>query len=360
VIWIRLYLDFVVFLFGAVVGSFLNVCIHRLPLGESIVSPPSHCPHCHYAIPWYLNIPLATWLWLRARCRNCGALISPRYFIVELLTGLAFLASWVSFGSQSAVLALVYCVFLAGLIAASFIDFEHFIIPDELTFGGTALGLACSVAVPKLHHAPNWTESAMAGALGAAAGGGLIYVILRLGKLLFGRQRVALLETTKIIFTETALCLPDREIPYEELFYRRSDTITLHAETVELPDRCYWDVRVQLSPDRLRIGEEEFDPVAVPHLEGVTAEIILPREAMGLGDVKFMAAIGAFLGWQAVLFSVTISSLIGSAVGLCLILLGKRQWSSRMPYGPYLALAAVIWVFAGQRWWENLFASGPP
>ena len=273
---------------------------------------------------------------------------------------MAFLASWVFFGSQSAVLALVYCIFLSGLIAASFIDFEHFIIPDELTFGGTAVGLACSLAVPKLHHASNWTESVMAGAAGAAAGAGLIYGILRLGKLLFGRQKVALLEKTKIIFTETALCLPDREIPYEELFYRRSDTITLHAQTVELPDRCYWNVRVQLSPDRLRIGEEEFDPLTVPHLEAVTAEIILPREAMGLGDVKFMAAIGAFLGWQAVIFSVTISSLIGSAVGLCLILLGKRQWSSRMPYGPYLALAAVIWVFVGARWWQNLFTGGPP
>src|SRR4051812_21233474 len=125
---------------GCNIGSFLNVCIHRLPLGQSVVSPPSHCPHCKYSIPWYLNIPLVTWLYLRGKCRNCGAPISARYFLVELLTGVTFVACWNVFGRQSAVLALVYCMFLSGLIAATFIDFEHFIIPDEITIGGMFLG----------------------------------------------------------------------------------------------------------------------------------------------------------------------------------------------------------------------------
>src|SRR5208282_1020679 len=127
----------VFFVFGSVVGSFLNVCIHRLPLGESIVSPPSHCPHCQYTIPWYLNVPLVTWLYLRGKCANCGAAISARYFLVELLTGLAYLACWLAFGRQnvphSGLLVLACCLFLSGLIAATFIDFEHFIIPDEIT-----------------------------------------------------------------------------------------------------------------------------------------------------------------------------------------------------------------------------------
>src|SRR5580692_6079780 len=127
------------FVLGCIVGSFLNVCIHRMPLGMSIVSPPSHCPYCKYAIPWYLNIPLLTWLALRGRCKNCRAPISVRYFIVELLTGIAFLGCWLKFGDAANPLpsippALVSMLFMAGLIAATFIDFEHLIIPDEITF----------------------------------------------------------------------------------------------------------------------------------------------------------------------------------------------------------------------------------
>ena len=300
-------------------------------------------------------MPLVTWLYLRGKCRNCGAPISFRYFLVELLTGLTFLSCWLVFGRQSALLALVYAVFLSGLIAATFIDFEHFIIPDEITIGGIVAGFLFSFLVPGLHG-----ESSLAGAmkqslLGTAAGGGLIYFILRMGKLLFGRQKLALPADTRIIFTETAIHLPDQEIPYGDLFYRQSDVIALQARTVELVDRCYKDVLVRLTPATLQIGDEKLNPEEVPHLEAVSAEIVLPREAMGLGDVKFMAAIGAFLGWKAVLFSLMISSVIGSIVGVSLIVLGKQAWSSRLPYGPYIALASAIWIFGGKRIFQSLF-----
>src|SRR5690242_12529327 len=142
----------VFFVLGTIVGSFLNVCIHRLPLGQSIVSPPSHCPHCNYSIPWYLNIPLVTWVYLRGRCANCGASISVRYFLVEALTGVLFLATWLTHGHSSAGVAVVYCVVLSGFIAATFIDFEHFIIPDEITLGGVVVGVVLSAAVPQLHN----------------------------------------------------------------------------------------------------------------------------------------------------------------------------------------------------------------
>src|SRR5258708_5183687 len=117
----------VCFSFGSVVGSFLNVCIHRMPLGQSVISPPSHCPHCRYSIPWFLNIPLFTWLYLGGKCRNCGAPISIRYFLVELLTAVTFLSCWLVFGRQSAALALSSLFFLSGLDPARFISFPHFI-----------------------------------------------------------------------------------------------------------------------------------------------------------------------------------------------------------------------------------------
>ena len=347
----------VFFVFGSIVGSFLNVCIHRMPLEQSIVSPPSHCPHCNYSIPWYLNIPLITWLYLRGKCRNCGAPISIRYFLVELLTALTFMSCWLAYGNQSAWLALVYAVFLAGLITATFIDFEHFIIPDEITVGGMVVGFVCSFLLPGLHSETLVSGSLWQSALGIATGAGIIYLILRMGKLLFGRQKVTLPPETRIIFTDTAVHLPDKEIPYEDLFYRSSDVITLQARTLELVDRCYRDVRVRLTPVSLRIDDEELNPEEVPHLEAVSAEIVFPREAMGLGDVKFMGAIGAFLGWKAVLFSLMLSSMIGSVVGITLIVLHKREWSSRLPYGPYIALAAAIWIFGGKhlvQWWFGM------
>ena len=344
----------VFFVFGSMVGSFLNVCIHRLPLGQSIVSPPSHCPHCQYSIPWYLNIPLGTWLYLHGKCRNCGAPISVRYFLVELLTGVAFLGCWLVYGPESAGLALVYALFLSGLIAATFIDFEHFIIPDEITIGGMAVGFVCSFFVPAVHGQASLPGAMKLSLLGTAVGAGLVYSVLRAGKLLFGREKIALPADARIVFSETALHLPYRDIPYEELFYRQSDVITLRARTVELADRCYKDVQVRLSPAWLEIGDERLNPEDVPHLEAVSSEIVLPREAMGLGDVKFMGAIGAFLGAQAVFFSLMVSSIIGSIVGIALIALRKREWSSRLPYGPYIAAAAALWLFGGNRlvrWW---------
>ncbi len=357
-IWSSLPFHFwsaVFFVFGCNIGSFLNVCIHRLPLGQSIVSPPSHCPHCKYSIPWYLNIPLATWLWLRGKCRNCGAPISIRYFLVELLTGVAFLVCWNVFGRQSALLALAYCVFLAGLIAATFIDFEHFIIPDEITIGGMIVGVLLSIFILPMHDTSTRLVSVRESVLGLAAGAAVIYGILRMGKLLFGRQRVEIPADTRVVFSETGIFLADKETPYEELFYRKSDVITLHARTIELADRCYRDVRVRLSPVKLCIGDDEFNPEDVPHMEADSTEVVLPREAMGFGDVKFMAAIGAFLGWQAVFFSLMASSIIGSIVGVSLIVMRKREWSSRLPYGPYIALAAVIWIFGGKHWFDLLF-----
>jgi leader peptidase (prepilin peptidase)/N-methyltransferase len=133
--------------------------------------------------------------------------------------------------------------------------------------------------------------------------------------------------------------------------------VFLRARRLELVDRCYKEVEVRLSQTTLRIGDEVLDPEPVRHMEAVCSEVVLPREAMGLGDVKFMAAIGAFLGWQAVLFSLVASSLFGALVGLVLVVTGRRALSSRLPYGPYIALAAATWIFVGPaavEWYKHL------
>ena len=345
------------FTFGSIVGSFLNVCIHRMPRGESIVTPPSHCPQCNYSIPWHLNIPLVTWLMLGGKCKNCGASISVRYFLVELLTAVLFLSCWLAFGRRLPALAPVYCLVLAGFIVATFIDIEHFIIPDEITLGGIAAGFVCSFLVPPLQNGAQTAALSLERCFaGVIVGAGLVYGILRLGKLLYGRQRFELAPGSKVFFTETTVKLPDKEIPYEDIFYRKSDTIVLEAKTVEMVDRCYNRVPLRLSPARLRVGDESFNPEEVQHLEVVTDEIVVPREAMGLGDVKFMAAIGAFLGWQAVIFTLMLSSIIGATYGLSMIALRKHEWSGRLYFGPFIALAATIWIFGGDqiaRWWLN-------
>src|SRR5262249_24045192 len=156
---------------------------------------------------------------------NCGAAISPRYFLVELLTGTAFLGCWLVFGRQSTALVLVYCLLLAGFIVATFIDFEHFIIPDEITLGGIGAGFVCSLLTPSLHQATSVPLSLERCFAGILVGAGLVYGILRLGKLLYGRQRFDLAPNTRVFFTETFVRLPDKDIPYEEVFYRKSDVI---------------------------------------------------------------------------------------------------------------------------------------
>lgn len=344
----------VLFVWGCMVGSFLNVCIHRMPRGLSVVSPPSHCPHCGYSIPWFLNIPLITWLSLRGKCANCRAPIAARYFFVELLTGLLFLACWLLAGKVSALLAIAYCVVLAGFVVATFIDFEHFIIPDEITIGGMFAGVACSLAVPALHGTSSHAVALLQSLIGLGVGWGVVYLVLRVGKMMFGKQDIQLPPDTRIVFTETGLILPDKEIPFEELFYRKSDVITIRARTVEIIDRCYKDTDVRLMPEKLFLGEEELNPEGIPQMEIVADRVVVPREAMGFGDVKFMGAIGAFLGWKAALFSLMFSSVVGAVVGILLIVIGKQQWSGRLPYGPYIALAATAWIFGGNRvvaWW---------
>ena len=389
VIWLSnslVLFSIIFFMFGCVVGSFLNVIIYRLPLGMSVVSPPSHCPKCEYTIPWYLNIPLIAWLWQRGKCAECGKPISIRYFLVELLTGLAFLGAWLQVNLRfvnipepfithpfyAALVTLALVTLLGGLIASTFIDFDHFIIPDELTKGGMVAGVLFSIAAPQLHgtylgEKISRFDALQLSLMGIACGGAVVYAVVRLGKALFGKQTFTSEKPVRVTFATHAMHMEnegDEEatvILYEDIFYREEDTVMLYAERAELVDRCYWDQPVSITGNTLRIGREKFPADEVPHLEVLTNEVVVPREAMGFGDVKFMAAIGAFLGWQATLFTLMASAMVGAVVGV-LLMATRKDNANIIPYGPYIALAAVVWVFGGYElwawWWGRLSPAG--
>ena len=244
-----------IFLAGLCIGSFLNVCIWRIPRDESIVWPGSHCPACNHAIAAWDNIPLLSWLILNGKCRHCKAPISPRYFLVELLTGALFTVLWLVHGWT--LQTPVYFLFAGALILGTFVDFDHLILPDRVTLGGMAAGLLLSVAFPALQGQTERLPALLHSLIGLALGYGLLWLVATLGRL------------------------------------------------------------------------------------------VLKREAMGMGDVKLLGAIGACLGWPAVLFTIFVSSLSGTVLGLALIAAGKKELQSKIPYGPHIALAAVLWMLCG-------------
>jgi len=240
---------FFIFLLGACVGSFLNVCIYRIPAGESIVSPRSRCPKCGQAIQWYQNVPILSFLLLRGRCASCGTSISWRYPLVEALTGGLYLLCLLFLGLGWATLA--YMLFCSALVAITFIDLDHQIIPDVISLPGILLGLAASFLIP-------WLDPLDA-LLGVLLGGGVLYLIA------FGY------------------------------------------------------------------------------------EFLTKKEGMGGGDIKLLAMIGAFLGWQGVFPVIFIASLIGTLVGVPLMLVKGADGRLAIPFGPFLSVAALIWLFWGRQ-----------
>lgn len=240
-------------LLGLVVGSFLNVCIWRLPREEQVVRGRSHCPACGAVIRWYDNIPVLSFLRLGGRCRACRGRISWRYPAVEVLTALALAAIVGRWGVTGP--GVTYAVLCCALIVVSFIDAAEQIIPDVITLPGLALGIAASAAWPALHGTAGRMAAVQASVVGALVGGGAIYLMGLVGGWLF------------------------------------------------------------------------------------------KKEAMGLGDVKLMAMLGALLGGPRILFTFLLAPIFGSLVGLPL------RWRYRMeliPYGPFLSLAAVLAL-----WWGD-------
>ncbi len=268
----------VVFLFGLIIGSFLNVCIVRLPRGRSIVSPPSQCPRCKTKIKFYDNIPLISFLLLRGRCRSCGLPISWRYPLVELMNGLFYL--WIIHDfwfTGEAVLLMAFC---SSLIVITFIDLDFLIIPDVITFPGMLIGVLAgpfflsSLSEPLPFH--------------------LGYILPHAGPRLVGllNSVIGMLCGALPLYTIGRL----------------------------------WE--------KLR------------HEEG-----------MGGGDVKLMGMVGSFLGWKDAFLTIFLGAIVGSIAGLTLMTLKRHKRGQVIPFGPFLALGAVVTAFYGPDiivWYLNL------
>ncbi len=349
------------FVLGAVIGSFLNVGIYRLPRDISVNRPRrSFCPACNAPIPWHQNVPLVSWLWLRGRCAKCGARIAFQYFGVELLTALLFLAIWKFFPWQ---VAIAYWVFVSILVVATFVDLEHFIIPDQVTIGGTVAGIVASFLVPQLMSADTRLAAIIRSALAAALGYVVLWIVLEGGKVAFGKKRVELDAPTPFTWTrhgdDADFVVGEERSLWSDYFAREKDRLLLHCDEAKIDNRALGAEVLEFQYNRVRVGAEEFVLDTVDQISGVASELEIPREAMGRGDLKFLAAIGAFLGWRGVLFSIFAGSVIGSLIGLGTLIVGKRVWSAKLPFGPYLALGAVIWMFFGEKFvqWYSQFVS---
>jgi leader peptidase (prepilin peptidase)/N-methyltransferase len=363
----------IAFVLGASIGSFLNVCIYRMPLDISVRSPRrSFCPHCKYQIPWHANIPLITWVVQRGKCRNCGAPISVRYLLVELVTGLLFLGVWWKAAHARGVpwpgtwaLAFPLMTLVSLLVVATFIDFEHFIIPDEITWGGAVAGIVFSLGLPALHGEASHMRGMLMALLGAGTGFALLWAVSVLGKLAFGKKTLQWEEPRAFTWTledeRAKLTVGDDEMWWDELFSTEKDVLVMDCVRLEFLGHVRENFELRTHYEELDLDGERYDLNKVQSFSGTVRRISFNRDAMGFGDVKFMACIGAFLGWKAVFFTVMSASVIGALVGGFTILVGRREWSARIPFGPYLSLGALIWIFAGIEllsWWLAM-AAGP-
>lgn len=183
---IRYPLYAVLFIFGSIVGSFLNVCIWRMPRNESIIKPASHCPNCKKPIRWRDNIPILSFIFLAGRCRHCGHKISLRYPLVELVTAALFVINFAYFGVS--VKFFIYTALECVLIIGTFTDLMHFIIPDEITIGGLMAGLALSFIFPQLHNTASHSRAFLLSLSGAVIGAASIYAIGVFGEFIFKKE----------------------------------------------------------------------------------------------------------------------------------------------------------------------------
>lgn len=366
-------LHFLAFFMGAGIGSFLNVVIYRVPLGISVNNPKrSFCPTCKKQISMWENIPLFSWLALRGKCSKCASPISSRYFGVELLTAVLFYAVFWKLHGPWGLISVwgpqVLCLWVltALLVSGSFIDIEHFILPFSITIGGTVAGLLAALWVPELVGVPpgdHWRGLGVSFG-SAAAGIGSLWAISELGKLAFGRKSFRFTEPVEWKIVQPASEEPPqihfekKQLDWWDVFGGGRPTDRLEAEFSELEvnGQRFGACKLLLKMETMRItnaeGAHDFENEKIDlenhPLRGKTTHVFYSREAMGKGDAFLLMMIGAFLGWMAILFTILAASVLGCVFATIPRLTGRAEWSAKIPFGPYLAMGAMVWVFWGQ------------
>jgi leader peptidase (prepilin peptidase)/N-methyltransferase len=286
-----------------------------------------------------------------------------RYFVVEGLTAVLFVAVWARFGFP---LAGVYWIFIGLLVAATFIDFEHLIIPDEITLGGTVVGVLLSVGLPEMMGAGSRLEAGMESLAGAVVGFGILFFVVEAGKLVFGRIRHTFVVPEEFEWTRDGerVRFGREELAWGEIFSRKRDVMRVELDGVARADgRELGEGVLKFYRDRVEAGGEVLRLADFERIGGKMRAVVIPREAMGFGDVKFEACIGAFLGGAAVIFSIFAASVVGSVTGLAGIALARDRSGVRIPFGPFLALGALLWLFGGREladWYLSNLRGVPP
>ncbi|MDB6074526.1 MAG: prepilin peptidase, partial [Verrucomicrobiaceae bacterium] len=266
-------------------------------------------------------------------------------------------------------------ILLSLLVSGTFIDLEHFILPHQITIGGAIVGLLCSFWAPELVEQETHLQGLLISFLSAVMGLGLLWSVVELGKIAFGRLRFKFTEATPWSITESkkdeppvfTVRLEGEEVvhQWEEIFTREKDRLVitcpnLSKESQTGNDLAWTNVTADITMDVVTVKKDtkdrEGEKVAwedVKALRGTAMSIVIPREAMGLGDVFFIAMIGAFTGWKGVVFTIFAGSVLGSVFAMVPRLIGKAEWTAKIPFGPYLAAGAALWVFYGPEWLER-------
>ena len=350
------------FILGALVGSFTNVLIYRLPRKENIAFPPSHCPHCDHRLGVLDLFPIISWLALRGKCRYCGKPIKPRYPIVELITALAYTAIAYKFDPiLEPLLTVGYWFLFTILLAGSAIDFETFELPDELTIPAIFVGLGIAALLGAF---PAALEGALIGAgLIAAISAYGMWVMRRLREprhpgLPLGYLNIHFAALVGAWFGWPLGLAAGLALGAYQYAFKRTlpllDMISLGGFVVTLVIKASSGGLEGLISS-LSSGLQGMGAMAIvvgvywwlaPEVPDDTPEEDLDPLAMGFGDVKLWAACGAFIGWQGALFGLAAAVVVGAIIGVIALL---RGGSRQIPFGPFLAAGALVALFTGSQ-----------